>query len=427
MKRLAKTPAKLTTKPSAKSTVQSTLRRSWVKRFLLLASMPYLPLEFTSAFSASTPNSALPTDSPASVGADSSTHPVSAAQADGVVDSSYPEVLPRKLVFPRDFGAHPDYRTEWWYMTGWLGKDADKMGFQVTFFRSRTLHPESNPSRFAPRQLIFAHAALALPGEGRLSHAEVAGRVGPANASFSTADTALALSGWSLQRTADDHYKILIPAERFTLELDAFTSLSPVLRGNDGFSLKGPTSQFASYYYSRPQMKVSARVALKKSLDGRRRTEQPLNLSGSAWFDHEWSSSLLMAGAVGWDWIGINLLNGSSLMAFRMRNAANETLFSEWDWRDARGQVIEMRQDVSWQAVGQWRSPRSLLTYPKGFQLRLGERILTLRPLMPDQEVNAQASTGGFYYEGAVELTENDKLLGKGYLELTGYGAPVAL
>ena len=134
-----------------------------------------------------------------------------------------------------------------------------------------------------------------------------------------------------------------------------------------------------------------------------------------------------MAGAVGWDWIGINLLDGSSVMAFRMRNAAKETLFSEWDWRDAHGQVIEKRQDVGWQVVGQWRSPRSLLTYPEGFQLRVAGRTLTLRPLMADQEVNAQASTGGFYYEGAVELTEGGKLLGRGYLELTGYGPPVAL
>ena len=427
MQRSTKKPAKPTSKPLAKLTVQSTLRRAWVKRFLMLASVPSLPLGLTSAFSASTPNSALPAPSSLLVGTASSADPVTVSQADSVAGAAYPEVFPRTLVFPKDFGAHPDYRTEWWYMTGWLGEGGEKLGFQVTFFRSRTLHPESNPSRFAPRQLMFAHAALALPSEGQLLHAEVAGRAGPAGASFGTADTVLALSGWSLQRSVDDHYKILIPAEHFTLELDAFTPLTPVLRGDDGFSLKGPTSHFASYYYSRPQLKVSAKVAFKKSSGSRRKSEQPLNLSGSAWFDHEWSSSLLMAGAVGWDWIGINLLDGGSLMAFRMRDAAKDTLFSEWDWRDARGQVIEKRRDVSWQPLGQWRSPRSLVAYPERFQLRVAGRTLTLQPLIPDQEVNAQASTGGFYYEGAVELKEGGKLMGRGYLELTGYGAPVAL
>ena len=402
-------------------------RRMWLKRCVLLASAPSLQSWSAAAFSGLTTTGALATGSPPLVDAVSSPNSVSVAHAEGVAGAAYPEMFPRKLAFPRDFGAHPDYRTEWWYMTGWLGEGADQLGFQVTFFRSRTLHPQSNPSRFAPRQLMFAHAALALPGEGQLLHAEVAGRAGPAGASFDTTDTALALSGWSLQRTVDDHYKILIPAEHFTLELAALTALAPVLRGDDGFSLKGPTSQFASYYYSRPQLSVSARVTFKKSSGSRRKSEQPLSLSGSAWFDHEWSSSLLMAGAVGWDWIGINLLDGGSLMAFRMRDAAKDTLFSEWDWRDRSGQVIERRRDVSWQPLGQWRSPRSLVAYPERFQLRVAGRTLSLQTLMPDQEVNAQASTGGFYYEGAVELKEGGKLLGRGYLELTGYGTPVAL
>ena len=422
-----KIPAKLTTIASVKTPVQSTLRRMWLKRCLLLASVPSLQSWSAAALSGLTTTSASPTGSSSLAGAASSAYPVSVAHVDSVAGAAYPEVFPRKLVFPQDFGAHPDYRTEWWYMTGWLGEGAAKMGFQVTFFRSRTLHPDNNPSRFAPRQLLFAHAALALPSEGQLRHAEVAGRAGSAGASFSTTDTALTLSGWSLQRTADDHYKIIIPAEHFTLELDAFTALAPILRGDDGYSAKGPSPQSASYYYSRPQLHVLAKIALKNTSGGRGRAEQLLKLTGSAWFDHEWSSSLLMAGAVGWDWIGINLLDGSSLMAFRMRNAAKETLFSEWDWRDSRGQVIERRQDVRWQPLGQWRSPRSLFAYPERFELHVARRTLTLQSLMSDQEVNAQASTGGFYYEGAVELTENGKSLGRGYLELTGYGAPVAL
>ncbi len=370
---------------------QSTLRRLWLKRVLLFAATPVLP-----SWSASP-------------------------------EEVYPDVFPRPLVFPRDYGAHPDYRTEWWYMTGWLGEATDRRGFQVTFFRSRTLHPDSNPSRFAPRQLLFAHAALAMPGEGRLRHAEVAGRAGPAGASFSGADTGLTLSGWSLQRTSEDHYKVHVAADNFTLELVAIPAQAPVLRGEAGYSSKGPEPRFASYYYSRPQLKVSAQVSLKQASGSRGGSEKPLNLTGSAWFDHEWSSSLLMPAAVGWDWIGINLLDGGSLMAFRMRDARGAALFSEWDWRDAQGHRLERRQEVIWNAVGQWRSPRSFFTYPESFVLRVGDRTLTLRPLMPDQEVDAQTSTGGFYYEGAVELLENGKLLGAGYLELTGYGAPVAL
>lgn len=371
--------------------MQSAKRRAWMTRFLLLVTTP----------------------------------PVYAWASPAAL--KYPEVKPRPLIFPQDFGAHPDYRTEWWYMTGWLGQGAEAMGFQVTFFRSRTLHSDDNPSRFAPRQLMFAHAALAFPAEGQLRHAEIAGRAGPAGASFDTADTALHLSGWSLRRTADDHYKVFIPADNFTLELEASTAQAPVLRGENGYSLKGPSPELASYYYSRPQLKVLAQLVLKSPQGKTRRADQHLSLSGSAWFDHEWSSSLLMPGAVGWDWIGINLLDGSSLMAFRMRDAAGQTLFSEWDWRDAQGRLLEPDQNVSWEPVGQWQSSKSMATYPESFTLRAPGRAWTLQPLMKDQEVDARASTGGFYYEGAVELKENGKTIGRGYLELTGYGAPLAL
>ena len=344
-----------------------------------------------------------------------------------VTAPSYPEVRPRPLVFPRDFGAHPDFRTEWWYLTGWLGSGPSAMGFQVTFFRSRVLHPDDNPSRFAPRQLMFAHAALALPNEGKLRHSEIAGRAGPAGASFDTADTALKLSGWTLKRTSDDHYHVYIPSNDFTLELEATPDQRPVLRGEGGYSRKGPTPELASHYYSRPQLKVSADVMLKNTSLSNRATQQRLSLTGTAWFDHEWSSSLLMPGAIGWDWIGINLLDGGSLMAFRMRDKAGQTLFSEWDWRDAQGQVHGQPQNVKWQSVGRWRSPRSLVEYPESFVLHAGGRTFTLQPLMADQEVDARASTGGFYYEGAVAFMENEKVLGRGYLELTGYGAPLEL
>lgn len=371
--------------------MHSPTRRNWLKRGLLLATM----------------------------------HPIctwSSAAA-----PAYPAVIPRPLVFPRDYGAHPEYRTEWWYMTGWLGSGAEAIGFQVTFFRSRTQHPEDNPSRFAPRQLMFAHAALALPKSGTLLHAQRSGRAGPAGVSFETADTSLQMAGWTMRRTRDDRYDVYIPADDFTLALEARASSEPVLRGEAGYSLKGPSPELASYYYSRPHLKVSAQITLSNRSLTHRGQDNRLNLSGTAWLDHEWSSSLLMEGAVGWDWIGINLLDGGSLMAFRIRDGSGTTLFSEWDWRDAQGKVLDRRQDVTWSPLGSWRSARSLVTYPSGFRLKVGDREWKLRPLMPDQEVDARASTGSFYYEGAVDLMENDQVLGRGYLELTGYGEALRL
>lgn len=352
-------------------------------------------------------------------------HPIGAWAS--TMAPTYPPVVPRPLVFPRDFGAHPEFRTEWWYMTGWLGMGAEAVGFQVTFFRSRTQHPDDNPSRFAPRQLMFAHAALAMPQSGTLLHAQLSGRAGPAGVSFDMADTSLSMSGWTLQRTRDDRYLVDISTEDFALKLEAKSESEPVLRGEGGYSLKGPSPELASYYYSRPQLQVTAEVTVKRRSGTSRIQETRIQRSGKAWFDHEWSSSLLMEGAVGWDWIGINLLDGGSLMAFRIRDSAGNTLFGDWDWRDAQGKAIDRRQGVTWTPLGNWRSPRSLVTYPSGFILRVGDREWMLQPLMPDQEVDARASTGGFYYEGAVELKDNERILGRGYLELTGYGEALRL
>ena len=338
----------------------------------------------------------------------------------------YPPVRPRALVFPRDYGAHPDFRTEWWYLTGWLGSGVNAMGFQITFFRSRTQHSPDNPSRFAPQQLLFAHAALAIPAEGKLRHADIAGRVGTAGTSFDVADTKLRLANWTMERTDSDHYQFYIPADTFTIRLEAVPSQTPVLRGNRGFSAKGPSPELASYYYSRPQLNVTAQIELKDKSS----KEKPVSLikrSGVGWLDHEWSSSLLMAGAVGWDWIGINLLDGGSIMAFRIRDQAGKTLFSEWDHRDQKGRVLERHSNAVWEALDRWSSPRSLANYPIGLLIRVGNQELRLKTLMQDQEVDARASTGGFYYEGAVEMSRNQVVIGRGYLELTGYSEAVKL
>lgn len=339
---------------------------------------------------------------------------------------TYAPVRPRTLVFPRDYGAHPEFRTEWWYLTGWLGSGTNAMGFQITFFRSRTQHSSDNPSRFAPQQLLFAHAALAIPAEGKLRHADVAGRVGSAGTTFDTANTKLRLANWTLERSENDRYQFYVPADTFTIHLEAAPLQAPVLRGKDGFSAKGQSSELASYYYSRPQLDITAQIEIKDK-SSKAKQGSLIKYSGIGWLDHEWSSSLLMPGAVGWDWIGINLIDGGSIMAFRIRDQAGKTLFSEWDRRNSKGQVLEHDSNAVWEAIGQWSSPQSLANYPKGFLIRVNNQDFRLQTLMLDQEVDARASTGGFYYEGAVVMSRNQVVIGRGYLELTGYSQAVKL
>lgn len=324
-------------------------------------------------------------------------------------------VLPgQPLVFPRDFGAHPAFRTEWWYATGWLQTaDGKPLGFQITFFRSATDQDAANPSRFAPKQLIIAHAALSDPAVGHLLHAQKSAREGFGLAYAKTGDTDLKLDDWSLVRAADGRYTAKLRSADFTLDLQLAPTQPPMLQGRHGYSQKGPRPQQASYYYSEPQLRVSGSVA---------RGGKPVAVSGSAWLDHEWSTSVLDANASGWDWTGINLADGGALMAFQIRDRSGAPLWAHAALRDAAGHTTNFgAQDVEFLPQRRWRSPHTGASYPVASALRTGTSVWQLSPLQDDQELDSRQSTGAVYWEGAVEVSRDGQPVGRGYLELTGY------
>jgi predicted secreted hydrolase len=337
-----------------------------------------------------------------------------------VVAQDYAQVQPGvELQFPRDHGSHPQFRTEWWYLTGRV-KDArgGELGIQITFFRNRPRVAEDNPSRFAPRQLLFAHAALADAGAGKLLHDQRAARAGFGLAEAQQGRTDVAIGDWSLSQTASG-YRASIAAREFDYALDFKVTQPPLLQGERGLSRKGPLRAQASYYYSQPQLAVSGSVTIR----GEKR-----EVSGAAWLDHEWSSEYLAAEAAGWDWIGLNLADGGALMAFRMRDKQGGTLWAGGTLRAADGRVRNFEPGgVRFEPLRRWRSPRTQTEYPVALRVQAGNLAFELKPMMDDQELDSRASTGTIYWEGAVAATSEGKLLGSGYLELTGYWRPLRL
>jgi len=330
-------------------------------------------------------------------------------------EPKFASVLPQtRLNFPRDFGAHPDFRTEWWYATGWLQTpDGKPLGFQVTFFRSATGHDPGNPSRFAPKQLIIAHAALSDPAIGKLQHDQKIARTGFGLARTSEATTDVALGKWTLRRDIDGSYAVSLPAREFTLTLAMKPTQPPMLQGEQGYSRKGPKQEQASHYYSEPQLQVSGSIT---------RNGKPVAVSGNAWLDHEWSSTVLDARAVGWDWVGANLDDGGVLMAFRMRTADGASLWQHAMLRTPDGKMQRFDGDkVSFVPLRRWTSPRTRANYPVEIDIAAGTNRWRLKPLQDDQELDSQQSTGAIYWEGAVTLERDGKRTGRGYLEMTGY------
>ena len=316
------------------------------------------------------------------------------------------------LRFPGDRGAHPGFGVEWWYVTGQLESPRGPLGFQVTFFRVRNAKADDAPGRFAPRQVLFAHAALADVRAGRFHHDQRVGREMEGLVEAHTGETDVRIDDWSFVRESGA-YRARIAADGFALDL-AFTPTQPVLlEGDRGFSRKGPLLAQASYYYSEPQLAVAGRVAA----NGNAR-----DVTGAAWLDHEWSSEPLAGEAAGWDWLGANLEGGGALMAFRMRAKDGGVLWSQATLREpGRAPVAVEGAGVTFTPLRTWTSPRTGVAYPVGMQIAIGAKRWAVEPLMDDQELDARASTGTLYWEGAVRVSGDGTAGGRGYLELTGY------
>ena len=334
---------------------------------------------------------------------------------------TFAPVLPGKpLSFPQDFGAHPAFRTEWWYVTGWLETPEGKpLGFQLTFFRFATGHDAANPSRFAPKQLVIAHAALSDPAAGKLLHDQKSAREGFGRAYAMEGNTDVKLDAWRFVRDASGRYRANVAAREFAFDFTLEATQAPLPQGENGFSRKGPKPEQASYYYSEPQLKVSGTVT---------RNGKPISIKGSAWLDHEWSTTVLDPNAAGWDWVGANLDDGSALMAFLIRDRNGGKLWAHAALRDGAGRVTHYSpEQVHFAPMRKWRSPRTGATYPVATRIETGSTIWELTPLQDDQELDSRQSTGSVYWEGAVTIRRDGQPAGRGYLEMTGYVKPLKL
>jgi predicted secreted hydrolase len=332
----------------------------------------------------------------------------------------YPDVAPGATVtLPADQGSHPEFRTEWWYVTGWLETDRHQpLGFQVTFFRARPGTAEDNPSDFAARQILIAHAAISDPVLGRLWHDQRIARTGFGLAEARTGRTEVWINDW---RLASDGAGLTaeIAAEDFGYRLRLEPTQPALLQGQAGYSQKGPDPHSASYYYSVPQLAVSGTIT---------RRGVASTVSGRAWLDHEWSSAYLDPQASGWDWIGINLSDGGAVMAFRIRERSGAQRWAGASYRHADGSVeIFAPEAISFTPGRSWLSPRTGIRYPVEWQVAFGGHVLSLTPLQDDQESDSRKTTGAIYWEGAVRSQAQGLPDGRGYLELTGYGAPLTL
>ena len=356
---------------------------------------------------------------------------------------------PNAIQFPRDLGAHDDYQTEWWYYTGNLQTaDGRPFGFQFTIFR-RALTPEESTdftdftdseeksvesvdsvdsvdsSSWRSNQVYLAHFTISDIAADAFYPAERFSR-GAAGLAGAAADPyRVWLEDWSVEQVAPGQVRLRaqtgdVATGNVALDLVLTETRPPVLHGDGGLSQKGPEAGNASYYYSLIGQQAAGSVTVGA---------ERFDVTGLAWKDHEWSTSALSDGAVGWDWVSLQMDDGGALMLFEIRRAdgTRESL-SAGTYVAPDGTLTHLSQGEWTLAVPDtWTSPTSGGEYPAGWRISVPSVGLELsgRPQMANQELNVST----VYWEGAVAFEgtrHGAPVAAEGYIELTGYAGSMA-
>lgn len=335
-----------------------------------------------------------------------------------------------KFQFPRDHFSHPQYQTEWWYYTGNLrAAGGRRFGFELTFFRqAQKLGAQiltSEAPVWRPDQLYLAHFALSDIDGRSFYHSERLHRAGPGLAGASLADQRYWNGNWQVRwlSLADSRQQLTAVCERFTLTL-LLNPLKPaVIQGENEVLRKGPREGQTSHYIAFTRLQASGEL---------KEANHTHAVSGLAWMDHEFFTEPPANNLTGWDWFSIQLRTNEELMLYRMRGPHGESSpFSSGSYIDAQGKMHFLPAAAFFLTTGAtWQSPHSGARYPIAWEIRVPSLNLVLHAKTDLQDQELSSANAPTYWEGAVTYSgtrRGKSIAGAGYLEMTGYRAPVNL
>ncbi|HJZ64967.1 MAG TPA: lipocalin-like domain-containing protein [Candidatus Acidoferrum sp.] len=339
-----------------------------------------------------------------------------------VLDTPYREALPGyRYEFPRDFFAHPDFQTEWWYATGNVKtSDGRAFGYELTFFRYGVSRDESERGAWGVRDLYLAHLALSDLDGGHFYHSERINRAGPGIAGVSSREGKVWNGNWSASWNKDGSQQLAAQNEDFQFSLVMKSEKPPVIHGENGVSQKAKGVGRASHYFSQTRLQTTGTIQLKR---------KNYIVSGLSWMDHEFFTHQLSPEQAGWDWFSIQLEDKTEMMLFILRRK-DGTIdpFSAGTYIDTSGNATHLRAaDFSLQPRGAiWKSPATGAVYPIEWSASVPklELALVAKTRLPEQEIAGRTKLAPSYWEGAMEFSgdrKNVAIMGTGYLEMTGY------
>lgn len=324
---------------------------------------------------------------------------------------------PRKWSFPADHGRHEGFKTEWWYFTGNLRDSSGReFGYQLTFFRTAfASHATTRPSPWAMTDLYLAHAAISDVSDKKFTFKDRLERGHPGLAWASDKILDVQLLDWSARMKNDHAIELRADEPGLKIDLTCAPGRDPILQGPGGVNPKGREPGQASYYYSMTRLPTSGTLAIDK---------QVYQVSGLSWMDHEFSSNSLSPQQSGWDWMGLQLSDGTDLMIYRLRNKAGGVDYLSGTRITPDGVPHYLSAaDIRMEGSHPWTSPSSGGTYPQHWSLKIaGLPDLLVTSAMPGQELITSNSTNVTYFEGVAHVTDSQgRPSGAGYLEMTGY------
>ncbi len=332
--------------------------------------------------------------------------------------------------FPRDHFDHPDFRTEWWYYTGNLfTAERRRFGFELTFFRVAVERETPPAATWDFDQLYLAHLALSDIETGRFHRFERLNRAGPGTAGIKATEGRIWNGNWSVSwPPADDSPEtgeLRAVSEEFSAALRLKPRKPPVIHGLDGVMVKSHDGENASHYVSQTRLAAQGKLYVGG---------KPLDVTGTAWMDHEFFSQEMSAGQVGWDWLSIQLDDETELMLYRIRTPEGQGHdFLAGTFVDITGRTRHLAEsDIAFHPGKTWTSEETGARYPIEWTIEILSLAIKLECRTPlvSQEIVTERGLGPNYWEGAVDYlgsAAGKAVAGVGYLEMTGYDKPVTL
>jgi predicted secreted hydrolase len=328
----------------------------------------------------------------------------------GISGGEFATVTPgKKFAFPADHGPHPDFRIEWWYVTANLRDSAGvAYGAQWTLFR-QAMSAGAQQEGWANQQIWMGHAAVTRADTHRISEAFARGGIGQAGVDAEPFHAWI--DSWQMRGLDGLSDAAIAPLEltasgadfSYALRLDTDRAL--VLQGDAGYSRKSERGQ-ASYYFSQPYFKAAGSITID---------DKPVQVSGQAWMDREWSSQPLAADQTGWDWFSLHLSESEKLMLYRMRQTdGHDYLSGNWIEPDGHSREIGLA-DVKMTPTASIEIEKRKV--PVAWKIEIPPRGLNIACV----PLNARSWMGTSfpYWEGPISFSGSHN--GVGYLEMTGY------